>query len=130
MTVGSLPRLGLLVERNPGTLEGLGGGSLGRARVPVGVLDAAGLRPARQVTRHSFPKQVEMIGRLDTYVTRTGFEVTPCVGFVAPPEAYRPDPFEVAEVFEVPLQFLLDAAGRLNAQPARRRRGRSVRTRA
>jgi hypothetical protein len=53
-----------------------------------------------------------MIGRLDTYVTRTGFEVTPCVGFVRPPESYRPDPFEVAEVFEVPLDFFLEPASR------------------
>lgn len=55
---------------------------------------------------------VEMIGRLDTYVTRTGFEVTPCVGFVKPPELYRPDPFEVAEIFEVPLRFFRDPSSR------------------
>ena len=53
-----------------------------------------------------------MIGRLDTYVTRTGFEVTPCVAFVRPPELYRPDPFEVAEVFEVPLHFFRDPLSR------------------
>jgi 8-oxo-dGTP pyrophosphatase MutT (NUDIX family) len=72
---------------------------------------AAALREAEEevglATRH-----VEMLGRLDTYVTRTGFEVTPCVGFVAPPESYRPDPFEVAEVFEVPLGFFLDVRSR------------------
>ncbi len=67
---------------------------------------AAALREAEEEV--GLPQsRVEMIGRLDTYVTRTGFEVTPCVGFVAPPETYRPDPFEVAEVFEVPLRFFL-----------------------
>lgn len=72
---------------------------------------AAALREAEEEV--GLPQnQVEMIGRLDTYVTRTGFEVTPCVGFVAPPESYRPDPFEVAEVFEVPLGFFLDPASR------------------
>ena len=72
---------------------------------------AAALREAEEEV--GLPQnQVEMIGRLDTYVTRTGFEVTPCVGFVVPPEAYRPDPFEVAEVFEVPLGFFLDPASR------------------
>ena len=72
---------------------------------------AAALREAEEEV--GLPQnQVEMIGRLDTYVTRTGFEVTPCVGFVAPPESYRPDPFEVAEVFEVPLSFFLDPASR------------------
>ncbi len=52
--------------------------------------------------------RVSVIGRLDTYVTRTGFEVTPIVGIVAPPFALAIDPFEVAEAFEVPLAFILD----------------------
>jgi 8-oxo-dGTP pyrophosphatase MutT (NUDIX family) len=51
---------------------------------------------------------VEVIGRLDTYVTSTGFEVTPVVGLVRAPYPSKPDPFEVAEVFEVPLDFILD----------------------
>ena len=72
---------------------------------------AAALREAEEEVGLP-PAQVEMIGRLDTYVTRTGFEVTPCVGFVAPPEIYRPDPFEVAEVFEVPLRFFLEPGSR------------------
>ncbi len=54
--------------------------------------------------------RVEIVGRLSRYVTRTGFAVTPVVGFVAPPFALDPDPHEVAEVFEVPLDFLLDPA--------------------
>jgi len=58
------------------------------------------------------PDQVEVIGRLDTYVTRTGFEVTPIVGLIMPPTALRPDPFEVAEVFEAPLSFLVDPRNR------------------
>ena len=49
-----------------------------------------------------------MIGRLDRYVTRTGFDVTPVVGLVAPPFAVTPDATEVADVFEVPLAFLLN----------------------
>lgn len=53
-------------------------------------------------------ERVELIGRLDTYVVRTGFEVTPLVGFVTPPFTIAPDEFEVAEVFEVPLAFILD----------------------
>ena len=53
---------------------------------------------------------VEVIGRLDTYVIRTGYEVTPVVGVLDPPERYRPDPKEVAQVFEVPLGFILDPA--------------------
>jgi 8-oxo-dGTP pyrophosphatase MutT (NUDIX family) len=52
--------------------------------------------------------RVSVIGRLDTYVTGTGFEITPIVGIVAPPLALAIDPFEVAEAFEVPLTFILD----------------------
>jgi 8-oxo-dGTP pyrophosphatase MutT (NUDIX family) len=53
-------------------------------------------------------RHIELIGRLDTYITRTGFVVTPVVGRVRPPFALKPDPDEVAEIFEVPLSFLLD----------------------
>ena len=52
--------------------------------------------------------RIEIVGRLDTYVTRTGFRVTPVVGVVSPPFILTPDPTEVAEVFEVPLSFILD----------------------
>jgi 8-oxo-dGTP pyrophosphatase MutT (NUDIX family) len=52
--------------------------------------------------------KVSVIGRLDTYVTGTGFEITPIVGIVAPPVALSLDPFEVAEAFEVPLGFIVD----------------------
>jgi 8-oxo-dGTP pyrophosphatase MutT (NUDIX family) len=54
-------------------------------------------------------ERVSVIGRLDTYVTGTGFEITPIVGIVAPPFALAIDPYEVAEAFEVPLAFILDS---------------------
>jgi len=53
-------------------------------------------------------ERVTVLGRLDNYITGTGFAITPVVGVVEPPFEVSPDPFEVAEVFEVPLQFLLD----------------------
>jgi len=53
-------------------------------------------------------EKVEIVGRLDTYVVRTGFQVTPVVGLVTPPFELQRDEFEVAEVFEVPLPFILD----------------------
>ncbi|MFZ3238029.1 MAG: CoA pyrophosphatase [Stellaceae bacterium] len=52
--------------------------------------------------------RVTLIGRLDTYVTGTGFEITPVVGIVSLPFSLTIDPFEVADVFEVPLSFVLD----------------------
>jgi 8-oxo-dGTP pyrophosphatase MutT (NUDIX family) len=52
--------------------------------------------------------RVEIVGRLDTYIVRTRFEVTPVVGLVRPPFTLVADSFEVAEIFEVPLSFILD----------------------
>jgi 8-oxo-dGTP pyrophosphatase MutT (NUDIX family) len=52
--------------------------------------------------------RIRIVGRLDNYVTGTGFEITPIVGIVMPPVALAIDPFEVAEAFEVPLAFILD----------------------
>jgi 8-oxo-dGTP pyrophosphatase MutT (NUDIX family) len=51
---------------------------------------------------------VSVVGRLDTYITGTGFEITPIVGIVAPPYTLTIDPYEVAEAFEVPLSYVLD----------------------
>jgi 8-oxo-dGTP pyrophosphatase MutT (NUDIX family) len=67
---------------------------------------AAALREAEEETGLP-PARVRLIGQLDTYVTRTGFEVVPMVGLVTPPFPIAPDSFEVAEVFEVPLGFFL-----------------------
>lgn len=53
---------------------------------------------------------VEIVGRLPIWVTTTGFEINPVVGLIRPPYPSRPDPFEVAEIFEVPLDFILDPA--------------------
>jgi 8-oxo-dGTP pyrophosphatase MutT (NUDIX family) len=55
-------------------------------------------------------RHIRVIGRLDRYVTRTGFDVVPVVGLVTPPFTVAPDATEVADVFEVPLDFLLDPA--------------------
>jgi 8-oxo-dGTP pyrophosphatase MutT (NUDIX family) len=54
------------------------------------------------------PHRVDVLGRLPEYRTSTGYAVTPIVGWARPPLAWRPDPHEVADVFEVPLEFLLD----------------------
>ncbi|MGB8855264.1 MAG: CoA pyrophosphatase [Burkholderiales bacterium] len=52
--------------------------------------------------------QVEVLGKLPDYFTVTGYCVTPVVGWVEAPVSFKPDPFEVAEIFEVPLAFFLD----------------------
>ena len=66
-------------------------------------------RSARR--RSALPRErVQVLGRLADYETVTGYRVTPVVGWVEPPFALEPDPVEVADVFEVPLAFLLDPA--------------------
>jgi 8-oxo-dGTP pyrophosphatase MutT (NUDIX family) len=53
---------------------------------------------------------VTPLGFLDPLVTITGFRVVPVVARIAPDYVAVPDPGEVAEAFEVPLDFLLDPA--------------------
>jgi len=52
--------------------------------------------------------RVELLGRLSAYHTRTGYQITPVIGVVAPPFELKADANEVDEIFEVPLVFLLD----------------------
>lgn len=55
-------------------------------------------------------RHIEVIGTLPDYQTITGYRVTPVVSLVRPPFDLRADPFEVAEIFEVPLHFLMDGS--------------------
>jgi 8-oxo-dGTP pyrophosphatase MutT (NUDIX family) len=68
---------------------------------------AAALREAEEEIGLD-PARVAIIGRLPPYQTVTGFRIHPVVGWISPPFELRPDPFEVAEAFEVPLRFVLD----------------------
>lgn len=56
------------------------------------------------------PEQLQPAGYLDPFVTITGFRVIPVVATVSVAYVARPDPREVADVFEVPLAFLMDPA--------------------
>ena len=70
---------------------------------------AAALREAREEIGLA-PDQIDLLGPFERYVTRTGFAVTPFVGLVAPGFRALPQPGEVDEVFEAPLDFLMDPA--------------------
>ncbi len=98
------------LEHHPGQIA-FPGGRIEPEDGPPGPQSArrAALREAEEEIGLD-PDRVALIGCLDPYVTRTGFGVLPVVGIVRPPFALVPDPFEVAEVFEVPLDFLLDSA--------------------
>ena len=53
--------------------------------------------------------RISLIGSIPRYTTGTGYLITPVVGWIEPPVEYRPDPTEVEECFEVPLDFLIAA---------------------
>lgn len=88
----------------------------GQVSFPGGRCEPGDPSPQATALRESYeevgvrPEQVEILGVLPDYFTGTGFRVTPVVGLVTPPLNLRLDDFEVAEVFEPPLAFLLDAA--------------------
>lgn len=86
----------------------------GEISFPGGRLEATDRSPEDAALRETEEElgltreRIEVLGRLDPYETRTGFRVSPIVGLVRPPVHVSPDPVEVAEVFEVPLGYLLD----------------------
>ena len=53
---------------------------------------------------------ITLLGRLPDYEIPSGFRITPIVGWVQPPLELKPDSFEVAGVFEAPLEYFLDPA--------------------
>lgn len=92
----------------------------GQVAFPGGRIDpgenavAAALREAEEEI--ALPRShVTVIGEADRYRTVTGFLVTPVIAVVPPDLDYRANPAEVAAVFEVPLDFLLDGANHVEA---------------
>lgn len=53
---------------------------------------------------------VTLLGRLPGYEIPSGFRITPVVGWIEPPFTVTPDIFEVADIFEAPLDYFLDPA--------------------
>ncbi|MBB3255614.1 8-oxo-dGTP pyrophosphatase MutT (NUDIX family) [Paraburkholderia bannensis] len=70
---------------------------------------AAALREAHEEVDLD-PSRVEVLGALPEYLTGTGFRVTPVVGLVHEPFSLAADSLEVASIFEVPLDFLMNPA--------------------
>jgi len=56
------------------------------------------------------PALVEVLGTMPTYVTGTRFIITPVVALVDPAHHLTLNPYEVADAFEVPLEFLMNPA--------------------
>ncbi len=75
-------------------------------RLDAGVV-AAALRESREEIALP-PSLVEPLGFLDPFATVSGFRVTPVVAAIDRGYVARPNPAEVAEVFEVPLAYLME----------------------
>jgi 8-oxo-dGTP pyrophosphatase MutT (NUDIX family) len=88
----------------------------GQISFPGGRVEPEDASPAHTALREAEEEiglsssNVEIIGYLPEYRTGTGFRITPVVAIVRPPFELHPDSFEVAEIYEVPLAFLMDPA--------------------
>jgi 8-oxo-dGTP pyrophosphatase MutT (NUDIX family) len=87
--------------------------------LPGGRIEAGDSGAAAAALREAFeeiglaPDKVELLGCLPPHMTVSGFLVHPFVGWVEPPLDFVLDAHEVAEVFEVPLAFVLDSKNHL-----------------
>jgi 8-oxo-dGTP pyrophosphatase MutT (NUDIX family) len=72
-------------------------------------LDQAAIREAEEEVGIP-PRHVELIGRLDDVITHSGFLVAPFVGVIHEPFDVVIQESEVTEVFQVPVEALLDSA--------------------
>lgn len=88
----------------------------GQVAFPGGRTDDTDASPAATALREADEEVglnsrfVEVIGSLPAYITGTAFTVTPVVALVQPDFVLQPNPYEVADVFEVPLSFLMNPA--------------------
>ena len=86
----------------------------GQISFPGGRTDPEDLSPEHTALREAEEEvglpshQVEVLGCLPHYLTITGYQVTPVVALIEPGCQYQADEFEVAEIFEVPLSFLMN----------------------
>jgi len=91
----------------------------GQISFPGGGAEPGDPTPEHTALRETFEEiglpagRVEILGRLAHYVTRAGYRITPVIGLVQPPLVLHPNDEEVAEVFEVPLAFVLDRRNHL-----------------
>ena len=81
----------------------------GRVELHDPSVEQTALRETREETGLDV-NRITVLGSIPRYTTGTGYLITPVVGWLEPPVDYRPDPTEVEECFEVPLDFLIQPA--------------------
>lgn len=91
----------------------------GQIAFPGGKIDpedrdplAAALREAHEEIGLD-PALVHPLGYGDPYITTSGYRIVPVVATLAAEPRLEPNPHEVADVFEVPLSFLMSPANHL-----------------
>ncbi len=100
----------VLLTRRPDTMNK----HAGQVAFPGGRVDPDDAHPVAAALREAEEEvglaahHVEIVGRLDDYHTGTGFQITPVVGIVTPGFELKACHNEVAEIFEVPLSFLMN----------------------
>jgi 8-oxo-dGTP pyrophosphatase MutT (NUDIX family) len=109
IAVTDRPEPGVLLTHRPETMTR----HAGQVAFPGGKFEpgedavAAALREAHEELAID-PRAVRVIGTSDSFVTGSGFTLTPVLGLVPPDISIAPDPREVASWFEAPLRFVLD----------------------
>lgn len=104
-------RPGVFLIHRPSTMRA----HPGQVAFPGGKLDpgetavAAALREANEELGID-PDAVTVVGEGDLYLTGSGYAITPVLALVPPDLALTPNPAEVAQWFEAPLDFVLDPA--------------------
>ncbi|WP_421979115.1 CoA pyrophosphatase [Roseibium sp.] len=86
----------------------------GQVAFPGGKIDPTDAGPVEAALREAdeeiglLPDRVEPLGTLAPYLTGSGYKIIPVVGKLQTTGPFQPNPDEVEDVFEVPLNFLMD----------------------
>lgn len=94
----------------------------GQIAFPGGKLDDTDADATAAAQREAFEEIglttafVEVLGQLPIYTTGSAFLVTPVIALIHPGFVLQPNAHEVSEVFEVPLQFLMNPANHRHHQ--------------